>query len=64
MHPEIAAAVEALRLAVQKNASPRAVAFRLFVNCEGCQTEFEERTPEGLRSGGISMRNIAGEFIK
>jgi hypothetical protein len=39
------------------------VAVRIFFNSQGYDLEYETRTAESLRSAGISMRNLRGEFI-
>lgn len=49
---------------LRKSSEKTAVSFRLFVNCEGVDTEIAYRHPESLRQAGITMRNLRGDFIK
>ena len=64
MNPEILAAIDNLTNALRKGAPEQMVAFTLFVNCESTEIDTKLRTPEQLKSAGISMRNIRGQFIK
>lgn len=64
MTPNIRLAINSLVSAVKQEAPDRAVSFKLFVNSQEVVTEMHERYPDQLKAGGISMRNLRGEFIK
>ncbi len=64
MTPKIRESIDNLVDALRKESSETAVSFRLFVNYEGQTIEVEERTAEGLKAAGISMRNLRGDFIR
>lgn len=57
-------AIEQLRKALIEEAGERTTSVSLFFNCEGLRIETQVTTPESLKRRGISMRNIAGDFIK
>lgn len=56
--------ITALHEHIKKISAPNAVGFKLFINSEGVEYTFEERTPESLISISSSMRNICGEYVK
>ncbi len=64
MSPTITEAVGALVRALRRESPEHMTAFRLFVNCQEHVVETSERTPDELKSAGISMRNLRGDFIK
>jgi hypothetical protein len=64
MHPEIEKKIAELSEALTRHAPHEAVSFRLFVNCEEVQATLTTRTGAQLKKTGISMRNIAGNFIQ
>jgi len=64
MKTEIQKKINELHAALKEHASNEAVTFSLFINCEEVRVEIAQRTYEQLNSGGISMRNLRGEFIK
>lgn len=64
MTPKITNAIEALVDALREESPERMTTFRLFVNCEERVIETSERTPAELKSAGISMRNLRGDFIR
>ncbi len=48
-----------------REASPdNVVSFQLFINSEGHDLKQQHRTAEDLKSSGISMRNLKGDFIQ
>ena len=49
---------------VKKYAPPDVVAVEIFINAEGHDITIKTRTADDLKKAGISMRNLAGEFIK
>ena len=57
-------ALNELQRAMINSCSARTTSVKIFINCEGYHIEISERIPEGLKRDGISMRNIAGDFIK
>jgi len=63
MNNEIQAKINELNEALRKHAPSGMTTFRLFVNCEEVNVETTTRTPDQLKEDGISMRNIAGNWI-
>jgi hypothetical protein len=63
MHYEIQKKINELHKALRENAPRDAVSFRLFINGSETSVEMVARTPEQLKGDGISMRNLAGDFI-
>ena len=57
-------AIEQLHKALIEEAGQHTTSVRLVFNCEGVRIETSVTTPESLKKRGISMRNIAGDFIK
>ena len=43
---------------------PQATSVTLFVNSEGHEATIAMTTPEDLKRRGVSMKNLAGEWIK
>lgn len=64
MNPAINYAIEELRHALKKHADPTAVHFALEVSSGGHSVTWQTKTPADLKTSGVSMRNLAGEFIK
>jgi len=64
MHHEIQKKINELHAALKAHAPKEVVSFTLFLNCEETRCEMSCRSPEQLKNGGISMRNISGDFIK
>jgi hypothetical protein len=64
MHPEIEKKIAELSAALTRHAPYEAVSFNLFVNCEEVEATIKTRTAAQLKKAGISMRNIAGNFIQ
>jgi hypothetical protein len=62
--PTISEAVKALVDALREHSPKDRVTFNLFVNCEEARITTSERSAEQLKAAGISMRNLAGNFIK
>ena len=63
MTTTIQTAIDSLVDALRKESPEHMITFRLFVNCEERVIETAERTPAELKSAGISMRNLRGDFI-
>ena len=61
---EIQVAIKNLELALRKNSSDTAVSFTIFINSEEVVSHWSNRSPEQLKDSGISMKNLAGNFIK
>tara|TARA_R110002020_G_scaffold467655_2_gene691407 strand:- start:2852 stop:3043 length:192 start_codon:yes stop_codon:yes gene_type:complete len=57
-------AIDHLEKTLRTYVSKETDSFTVFVNCEGREVTINERKPEQLKAEGISMRNLAGEFIK
>lgn len=64
MSPELTEALRHLRSVLQKECNPHTVAVEIFINSEGYDLTQKLRSPGSLKRDGISMRNIAGDFIK
>lgn len=64
MKTEIDHAIEALMQSLKDYAPKETVSFQFFMNSEGCEIITQSKTPDQLKSAGISMRNLRGEFIK
>lgn len=61
---EIQEKIEALIEQLKKDLPKNASFFALNVNSEGYKCIIQHRHPEELENTGISMKNIAGEWIK
>ncbi len=61
---KIQQAIDNLEKAVREHSADTVVTFSLFVNCEGREVVIKNRTPSQLKAQGISMRNLAGNFIR
>ena len=57
-------AIDNLEKVIREHSADTVTTFSVFINCEGREIKIGSRTPEQLKSQGISMRNIAGNFIK
>ncbi len=64
MNEEIQTKINELKDAIKQFAPKEAVAFDLFMNDGEIEAKFRYRTAKSLKEDGISMRNLAGEFIK
>jgi hypothetical protein len=64
MNEEIQRVLDALRAALIKNVSPETTSVSVFINSEGVTLEVKTTSASSLRERYISMRNIAGTFIK
>lgn len=64
MTPRITKAIDELVVALRQESHEHTTSFQLFVNCEERVIETNMRTPEDLKTAGISMRNLRGDFIK
>ena len=64
MNSQIEEAAAAFADVVRKHAAYEAVTLELFINSQTETVTFTYRTPESLIKEGISMRNLAGEFIR
>ena len=61
---KIQMAIDNLESVLREHSACTVVSFSVFVNCEGREVAIDSRKPELLKSQGISMKNLAGEFIK
>jgi len=64
MSSRIQSAVEELRLAIAECAGEGIVSANVFINAYESEITLASRTPEQLQSAGISMKNLAGNFIR
>lgn len=56
--------VDKLRKLLIAKAPADTTSINIFINCEGITITSTNRSAESLEAAGISMRNIAGEFIR
>ena len=64
MTPKIQEALKELHLVLNEELGNNVVACRIFISDHEYQFSAESRTPADLKSNGISMKNIKGEWIK
>ena len=57
-------AILELQKAVKESSYYTTTIFSVHITGRGYKIDIENRTPEGLRKDGVSMRNIKGDFIK
>ena len=61
---KIQEAIDNLEDVLRAHCDKNVVSFSLFINCEGREITINERRLEQLEASHISMRNLAGDFIK
>ena len=61
---KIQIAIDNLESVVREHSANTVTGFSVSINCEGREVRINVRRPEQLRAQGISMRNLAGDFIK
>lgn len=64
MNDDIQIKLDLLIQELRKSAPKTATCVTIFVNASDATVKWSHRTPETLRAEGVSMRNLAGEFIK
>ena len=64
MSEQLAQALKNLRDVLQAEAHDHCTSVSVFFNCEGYKIEHNTRMPGSLKHGGISMRNLRGEWVK
>lgn len=64
MSKQLAQALKQLRDVLQTESHEHCVAVRVFFNSQGCEIEYQTRTPDSLYREGVSMRNLRGEWVK
>ena len=64
MTKEISKKIEELREIFSRECYENVCAINIFINCEGSSTKITQRDPAQLKKDSISMRNIAGNWIK
>jgi hypothetical protein len=57
-------ALDALLYAIRHFSDKDAVAMGIFINGKGREVSIKYKSAEELKTAGISMRNLRGEFIK
>lgn len=57
-------AIENLRNVLIEELSEHTVSAEVFISASECKFSYNVRTPAKLKAEGISMRNLAGDFIK
>ena len=48
---------------LREKSSSTVTSVQIFVGCSNSEIVINKRTPEELSSGGVSMRNLKGEWI-
>ena len=61
---DIQKAIDNLEKVLREEATDTAVSFNVFFNSEEVVSHWSNRSPEQLQMQGISMKNLAGNFIK
>ena len=61
---KIQEALDNLEAVLRVHCNENVVSVNVFVNCQNRETTINERSVESLKAEGVSMRNLAGEFIK
>jgi hypothetical protein len=64
MHKDIELAYQNLIKAVREHSPKTATAVDIFIGVHDSEFNYRFESPEGLKYRGISMRNLAGEWIK
>ncbi len=64
MHKKIVEKIEELEDVIRGFGDDECIIINLFFNCEGSEVTTRQKTADQLKSEGISMRNVRGEFIK
>lgn len=64
MNDKIQEALEALHDVLMKELGSNAVAVRVFISDHEYTFEVETKSPAQLKSDGVSMKNICGNWIK
>ncbi len=64
MHQDIVEKIKELKEAIHYFGDAECITINLFFNCEGLEITIKERTADQLKSEGVSMRNVLGDFIK
>ena len=64
MTQEIKTKLNELAEILKKDMPKETTSVNIFINCEELRFETSQRMPEQLKQQGISMKNIAGEWIK
>ena len=61
---KIQQAIDNLEEVLREHSADTVTTFSVFFNCEGREVKIGTRTPNQLAAECISMRNLAGNFIK
>tara|TARA_R100001086_G_scaffold225895_3_gene144362 strand:- start:610 stop:867 length:258 start_codon:yes stop_codon:yes gene_type:complete len=64
LNRDLQQAISDLRKKAADFYGPNAVSCKIFFNGDEFQVDVSYRTADDLRRSGISMRNLAGDFIK
>lgn len=64
MNKEIETAYWELVRVIRKNSPETAVAVDIFISNINAEFHYRFESPEGLKFNGVSMKNLAGEWIK
>ena len=64
MNEKVQEAVEQLHKVLNEEMGSNVVGFKLFISGSECDFEVMTRSPAQLKSSGISMKDIRGNWIK
>ena len=64
MHPDIQHKIDELTDLIRAKSPKNAVGFTLEINYYECKASFDYRDADGLAKAGISMKNLAGIWVK
>lgn len=60
---DIKTELNALEAKIREESEYETVSVNIFINSQGPTIEINQRSPESLKSDGISMQNLRREFI-
>lgn len=64
MNPEIQQKLKELSFLLKRDLPAETTSVTIFLNCEEMRINTSQRLPDQLKKQGVSMRNIAGEWIR
>lgn len=64
MNSEIQQKLEELSFLIKRDMPKETTSVTVFFNFHEMRVSFSQKTPEQLKKQGISMRNVAGEWIR
>lgn len=64
MNQEIQQKLKELSFLLKRDLPTETTSVTIFINCEEMRINTSQRMPRQLKKQGVSMRNIAGEWIR